>query len=399
MGTGLVRAGALAVSVALAGLPAADVSPATIGMPASDVSLALIQMPGSAVRLALVGLPALAVRVALAGLPGSAVRVALAGLPASGAAQPETTGILAVVGRQAAWLNLEAPRHRPVSRFPASVNALELTAQPDATHVVVALGAAFPGPGGVRGADLVNLDTTSGDTSMLLQRTDGHESLDSPAWWPDRATLLFERQDLSGQPVSPPGQEVPRYPSRIERVRADGTGRGVLLPDGRQPSAAPDGTRLVFARTTNKGASIQVWSQADGSVQTLIPEGRFADVAYPQFSPRNDQIVFVAPQSGVNGRRSAEPLALNDLFASLFGPEVAYAHGIPWDPWLMNADGSGLHRVAEVGGDEPSVAWSPDQSRLFVYSGTGSYIVDAATGELTPLKFVQGYGPALWLNT
>jgi hypothetical protein len=330
-----------------------------------------------------------------------AAGLVLAALPRSGAAQsqPGSTGILAVVGRQAAWLNLEAPRHRPVSRFPASANALELTAQPDATHVVVSLGAAFPGAGGVRGADLVNLDTATGEMSMLLQRTDGHESLNSPAWWPDRATLLFERQDLSGQPVSPPGQEVPRYPSRIERVMADGSGRGVLLPDGRQPSAAPDGTRLVFARTTNRGASIDVWSEADGSVQTLVPEGRFADVAYPRFSPRSDQIAFVAPQSGASGGGAAEPLALAGLFESLFGPEVAYAHGIPWDPWMMNADGSGLHRVAEVGGDEPSVAWSPDQSQLFVYSGTGSYIVDAVTGDLTPLKFVQGYGPVVWLNT
>jgi Tol biopolymer transport system component len=210
--------------------------------------------------------------------------------------------------------------------------------------------------------------------------------------------LLFERKDLGGQTVSPPGQEVPRYPSRIERVMSDGTGRGILLAEGRQPSAAPDGTRLVYARTTNQGASIQIWHQADGSTQTLVPEGRFADVAYPQFSPRNDQIAFVAPQSRANG--SAPVLASNnDFLSDLFGPDVAYAHGIPWDPWLMNADGSGLHRVAEVGGDEPSVAWSPDETQLFVYSGTGSFIVEATTGAITPLKFVQGYGPVIWLNT
>ena len=182
--------------------------------------------------------------------------------------------------------------------------------------------------------------------SPLLQRADPHESLNSPTWWPDRATLLFERQDLGGQTVSPPGQEVPRYPSRIERVMSDGSGRGILLANGRQPSAAPDGTRLVFARTTNQGASLLIWSQSDGSVQTLVPEGRFADVAYPQFSPHSDQIAFVAPQSGLNGE--TQPLALQAFFRSLLGPQVAYAHGIPWDPWIINADGSGLHRVAET---------------------------------------------------
>jgi Tol biopolymer transport system component len=309
--------------------------------------------------------------------------------PGFGAAQQPAPGILAVVGRQVAWLNLEAPRHQPVSRFAPTSNALELTAQSVASHVVVSVGAPFSG-GGQRGADLLNLDPTTGDTSPLLQRSDSRESLNSPAWWPDGATLLFERQDLGGQPVGAPGQEVPRYPSRIERVMADGTVRGTLLSEGRQPSASPDGTRLVFARTTNQGASLLLWSQTDASIHTLVPEGRFADLAYPQFSPRGDQIAFVAPQSGINGKASP--------FAALFGPQVAYAHGIPWDPWLVKADGSGLHRVAETGADEPSVAWSPDETQLFVYSGTGSFILEAATGAVTPLTFVQGYGSVVWVS-
>jgi hypothetical protein len=306
--------------------------------------------------------------------------------------QPAPGGILAVVGRQVVWLNLEAPRHRPVSRLAATANALDLTAQSDASHAVVAVGEPFAG-GGARGADLLNLDLSSGETATLLQRTDARESLNSPAWWPDGATLLFERQDLSGQPVGAPGQEVPRYPSRIERVMSDGGGRGVLLNEGRQPSAAPDGTRLVFARTTNQGAALLIWSQADGTITTLVPEGRFADVAYPQFSPHSDQVAFVAPQSGVGGSAPRPILA----FDQLFGPSIAFAHGIPWDPWIINADGSGLRRVAETGADEPSTAWSPDQTQLFVYSGTGSFVLDAASGAVTPLTFVTGYGPTVWL--
>jgi Tol biopolymer transport system component len=310
------------------------------------------------------------------------------------AGQSADAAILAVAGRQVAWLNLEAPRDRPVSRLPTTANALEVTAQPDTSHVVVAVGAPFPG-GGARGADLLNLDLTSGDTSPLLQRAEARESLNSPTWWPDRATLLFERQDLNGQPVGAPGQEVPRYPSRIERVMSDGSGRGVLLEEGRQPSAAPDGTRLVYARTRNQGAALLIWSQLDGSVETLVPEGRFADVAYPQFSPHSDQVAFVAPQSGLAGRLEQPRFALD----ALFGPSVAYAHGIPWDPWVINVDGSGLRRAAETGADEPSVAWSPDQQQLFVYSGTGSYVVEAVGGEVSPLAFVKGYGPTVWLAT
>jgi Tol biopolymer transport system component len=255
----------------------------------------------------------------------------------------------------------------------------------------VTVGGPFPG-GGARGADLFNLDPATGDTSPLLLRAESRESLASPAWWSDRATLLFERQDLGGQPVGAPGQEVPRYPSRIERVMADGSGRAVLLSEGRQPAASADGTRLAFARTTNQGASLMLWNQADGSLATLVPEGRFADVAYPQFSPRGDVVAFVAPQSGLNGS------APRPVLQTLFGPTVAYAHGIPWDPWIVHADGSNLRRVAETGADEPSVVWSPDGTELFVYSGTGSFLVPVAGGEVTPLSYVQGYGPVAWVK-
>ena len=222
------------------------------------------------------------------------------------------------------------------------------------------------------------------------QRTEARESLNSPAWWTDRQTLLFERQDLGGQPVGAPGQEVPRYPSRIERFSPN-LERPVIVADGRQPDAAPDGSSLVFARTTKQGASLLLWHQADGNISTLVPEGHFADVAYPRFSPRGDQLAFVAPQSGIGAFEPASPLA------ALFGPSIAYAHGIPWDAWLMNADGSNLHRAAVTGADEPSVSWSPEGGQLFVYSGTGSFIVDVAGGAVESLQFVQGYGPTVWL--
>ena len=77
---------------------------------------------------------------------------------------------------------------------------------------------------------------------------------------------------------------------------------------------------------------------------------------------------------------------------------IAEAHGIPWDPWVVQADGSGLRRLAETGADEPSIAWSPDETQVFVYSGTGSFVLDANSGASTPLSFVQGYGPVAWVQ-
>jgi hypothetical protein len=338
--------------------------------------------------------PRLAVRMLAASV---FLAASLVGWPAGLAApRPQGTdpGVLGVAGRQVAWLNFAAPRPRPVSMLPAGSNALELTALADAAQLVVAAGAPFPG-GGARGADLLSVDAASGAASTLLGRADARESLNAPAWWSDHATLLFERQDLAGQPVGAPGQEVPRYPTRIERVMADGSDRQVLVAEGRQPAPAPDGSQLAFARTTNLGAALLRWSIADGAITTIVPEGRFADVAYPQFSPDSSWIAFVAPQSGLAA--GAPPGRGLDL-GTWLRPGVAAAHGIPWDPWLVHADGSGLRRLAETGADEPSVTWSPSGRELFVYSGTGSFVVDAATGEVTPFAFVQGYGPTVWLT-
>jgi len=300
--------------------------------------------------------------------------------------------ILGVAGRQVAWLNLEAPRPKNLTNLPAPAGALDVGARPGLERAVISVAGPFPG-GGQRGADLMLLDLTSGATSTLTTRLEARESLLSPTWWPDGNDVLFQRVDLLGQTVGAPGQEVPRYPSRIEVVRANGDDRVTLVADGREPTPAPDGSRIVFARTTNTGASILSVANGGGPEQVLVAPGRFADVAYPRFSPSGDQIAFVAPQSGLNSYAPSPAT----LLAHLFGPSVAEAHGIPWDPWIMNADGSNLHRAAVVGGDEPSVSWSPDGAFLFVYSGIGSSVVDARSGETTPLTFVTGYGPTAWL--
>ena len=167
-----------------------------------------------------------------------------------------------------------------------------------------------------------------------------------------------------------------------------------MLAEGRHPAPSPDGSRLVFARTRSQGTALLSMSLLDGALEVLVPEGQFADLAYPQVSPAGDQIAFMAPQSGLLGS-SEEFMSLSRLFGF---QSVAHAHGIPWDPWIINLDGSGLRRVAETAGDEPSVAWSPDASTLFVYSGTGSFIIDQASGATTALPYVQGYGPTVWLS-
>src|SRR5262249_19614417 len=145
-----------------------------------------------------------------------------------------------------------------------------------------------------RGADIELVDLQSGNVTPLAQRASPSDSLVMPVWWPDGNAVVYEHDNLSGQTVGAPGQEVPRYPSSVEVVGLDGQNAWTLDPSGREPSVSPDGSQVVFARTTNQGASLLSWTNGSGVEQTLVPEGRFADVAYPHFSPTGAQIAFVA---------------------------------------------------------------------------------------------------------
>jgi Tol biopolymer transport system component len=304
-------------------------------------------------------------------------------------AEGVTGELLMVLGRQVQRVSLGALRPRPLTQIAVPANAEEVAAAPDGGRAVVVVSAPAA-DGGPRGADLVLLDLASGQMAPLLTRSSGAESLVAPAWLPGADGLLFQRDDQSGPLVAAPGQEIARHPSRIEAVSADGSGRRVLVADGRHPGPAPDGLSFAFARGTPQSAALLVSSRADGAEREVVPLGRFPDLAYPRFSPDGATIAFVAPQTAA-AERPGGPLRLLE-------PAVALAHGIPWDVWLVNPDGTGLRRLAQPESDEPSVDWSPDGTRVFVYGGTGSWVVSVADGAAAAFPRLTGYGVASWVG-
>ena len=65
--------------------------------------------------------------------------------------------------------------------------------------------------------------------------------------------------------------------------------------------------------------------------------------------------------------------------------------------WLIAPDGSNAHQLAALGADDASLSWSPDGNQLFIYSGSGSFLVDAATGEFSTYPYLAGYGATAWI--
>jgi WD40-like Beta Propeller Repeat len=307
-------------------------------------------------------------------------------LPARGA-QSQSGRVLAVVGRQVAFLNFEAPRPRVLTALPSPSFAVDVAAV--AASPVAALAVAEPfGPHGELGGDLLGLNLASEDGPFpFVLRASPGEWLGGPAWLPDGSALLFQREDVGAGSDLYAGQATVRYPARIEIVPPTGSTRAVLINYGHNPSPSPDGAEVAFVRLSPSGSMLLAHDMTSGSERTLVPPGVLPDIAYPRYSPAGERIAFVATSASTR----------SDSALAWLMPQVAFAHGMPWNLWIVQRDGSGLRQLAAVGADDASLSWSPDGAQLFVYGSTGARLVDATTGETDLLPYLAGFGAIAWL--
>lgn len=250
---------------------------------------------------------------------------------------------------------------------------------PDGMHIAYTLHVA---PQGTEwgGAELHVMNTDgSGDRTLVPAKEKG-ERAETPAWTPDGKAVYFAHD-------VPTIDQSNRYTGdtlSIDRVDLLSGDRQVVVKDAIFPSIGRTGTlSWVIFNTSDSSFKLMVGALDGSQGRKLLSQSDFEAVYSPELAPDGKSIVFAG-----SGRTNAKAAGAGTILAAALNPLLpgrAEAHGLPWDPWIISVDGSGLKRLASIGSDEMAFVWSPDGQEIAFSNVTATYLMRADGGGLTRL--------------
>jgi Tol biopolymer transport system component len=176
-----------------------------------------------------------------------------------------------------------------------------------------------------------------------------------------------------------------------------------LIDNAAQASLSWDGRQMVYVTYPTKDLNITALAMAnvDGSgAHTILPSlTGFQSFFEPHLSPDGRQLVFAAV-GGPVGRApapiAAGPRALLLRIARLAGAEPAAADGSPYEVWVVNLDGSGLHPVANLREDLPYPLWSSDGKQILFLGAAALYLAQADGSSVRQVDRGIAHGQIDW---
>jgi mono/diheme cytochrome c family protein/Tol biopolymer transport system component len=224
--------------------------------------------------------------------------------------------------------------------------------------------------------------------------------LGMPTWSADGQSLTIAANGVR-LPQSGPAQPTSRD-LQVIRIDLPTGAKQALLNDALDPSLSRDGTQMAYLKLSDDGytMSLQVAAPDGSGSRQLIGGADFQGFYAPRFSPDGKQIVVAAiggPQTDGQGNpiKASAPSALDRLLG-LLEPPVAEAHGLPWDLWVVNSDGSGLRRLTSFYEDLPMAAFAPDGKQIAAMGLGGIYLMDADGSRLRRIDSVGDHGGLDW---
>jgi Tol biopolymer transport system component len=180
-----------------------------------------------------------------------------------------------------------------------------------------------------------------------------------------------------------------------------------LVENAYSPTVTPDESTLLYLRTTRAGQSLMKKSigQPDDGCE-LLSDQVFQYLSQPRVSPDGKKVALggsgdANPGPSTCGANNGDKPAASGALLPVGVLNLAQwfevmAHGLPADVYTLGLDGGGLQRVADIKDDDPTVAWSPDGSRLAIFGVAALYVVDSKGGPTQKLVEQGGYGGLDW---
>jgi Tol biopolymer transport system component len=263
-----------------------------------------------------------------------------------------------------------------IVEFPRTASLSSPSKSPDGQRIVVSVYVASTDPKDtLGGADLYVVDLADNTPQVLVPHGAPGVWLNEPSWSPDGQTLYYTKRAAIMENNRYRGEEV-----SIRRINLDGSGDEQVLAGASSPSISADGRSIAYLSPMGGTDPARLWvATVDGQQPRQLTDTTFTQIGTPRFAPQGNRLVFTAV--GGPAGTPARPVSQRYPLDGLLAPSIAEAHGIPWDLWMVNLDGSGLSRLTDVGEDSPVPAWSPDGSAIAFSGEMGLYLVQLSTGE------------------
>ncbi len=312
-----------------------------------------------------------------------------------------TNGATASQGRVAwpkdgdLWIyDLNAKQQQKLTNLPGGAAVTGASWSPDGKRIVYSQFWRRPNER-ASGADLFISNADGSNPQIFSERDAPNGVVESPEWSRGGRIYYSVRHTQAGR-------------ESLQVVRqAEGGQPEVLIDGGYNPTVSPDESTLIYLRNTRAGQAMMKKTLGQpGEGCELMSDQVFQYLSQPRISPDGTKVALGGSgepnlqPSGCAGANSVQPSAAAPLLylARMLEPAVAYAHGLPADVYTLNLDGSGLTRVADIKDDDPTVAWSPDGSKLAIFGIGALYMADSKGGPPTKLVEQGGYGGLDWIR-